>query len=410
MENNKSFVAYLRNIQPITGADKIKQADVVLNDVKITQVVVGGDAVENTKIVYFDSNMVLSDILLADYPELATYLSKGRVRVIKLRGVISNGLAVEVEKFYKYAKSDYFVEGASFTELNGKEICKKYTPPVKQSTQAKGKRGRQPKVSRMIPGQFHFHIDTDQLLRNVHKLRPDSVISITRKIHGTSAIASNCLVKRKKTIAEKLAFWDKSEKTHYDMVYASRSVIKNDSLDAGFYGYDIWREAGEKYFAGKLAQGETVYYEIVGYLPSGAWVQKGYNYHCEPGEYRIAVYRITKTGPDGHIVEYGWQSVKDRCKEWNVDHVQEYYFGRAESKYIIEEENWNQQFVKRLQDEYLEKICPDCNGKKPDEGIVLRVESINIEVYKLKSELFLLGESSAKDNGDEDLEEQENAT
>jgi len=410
MENNKAFVAYLRNIQPIDGADKIKQADVVLNDIKITQVVVGVDTVENTKIVYFDSNMVLSDVILNDYPELDTYLSKHRVRVIKLRGVISNGLAVEVEKFYKYAKPDFFSEGVSFTELNGKPICSKYLPPVKQSTQPKGKKGRTPKVSRMIPGQFHFHIDTDQLLRNVHKLNHDSVISITRKIHGTSAIASNCLVKRKKSLMEKLTFWIDSPGVHYDMVYASRSVIKNDSLDSGFYGYDIWKDAGQKHFDGKLFNGETVYYEIVGFLPSGSAIQKGYDYGCKPGEYKIAVYRITKTGPDGHIVEYCWQAIKERCKELSVDHVQEYYFGRASSKYIIEDDNWNQQFVKALQNEYLEKICHDCQGKKADEGIVLRVESLGIEVYKLKSELFLLGESKASDDGDENLEDTQDAT
>jgi hypothetical protein len=240
----------------------------------------------------------------------------------------------------------------------------------------------------------------------VHKLNPDSVISISRKIHGTSAIASNCLVKRKKTFIEQLMFWDKSDKTCYNMVYASRSVVKNDSIDPGFYGFDIWRNAGEKHFSGKLFQGETVYYEIVGFLPTGSMIQKGYDYECQPNEYKIAVYRITKTGPDNHVIEYGWQAVKDRCRELNVPMVEEYYFGRASDKYIIEEDNWNQQFVKALQNEYLEKICPDCKGKKPDEGIVLRVESLGIEVYKLKSELFLLGESTAKDNGDEDLEEQ----
>lgn len=405
MENNKSFVANLQNIHPIEGADKIKQADVVLNGVKITQVVVGSETKENTKIVYFDSNMVLSPVVLADYPELETYLSKGRVRVIKLRGVISNGLAVEAEKFYKYAKPEYFDEGVSFTELNGKEICKKYAPPVKQANQPKGKKGKTDKVSRMIPGQFHFHIDTDQLLRNVHRLNPNSVISISRKIHGTSAIASNCLVKRKKSLLEKLAFWVNVSGVHYDMVYASRSVIKNDALDAGFYGYDVWKDAGQKYFDGKLFNGETVYYEIVGFLPSGSQIQKGYDYGCKPGEYKIAVYRITKTGPDGHIVEYGWQAVKERCKELNVPMVEEYYFGRAADKYFIEDENWNQQFVKALQNQYLEKICPDCNGKKPDEGIVLRVESLGIEVYKLKSESFLLGESKAMDDGDENLED-----
>ena len=415
MENNQAFVAYLENIQAIPGADKIVQADVMLQGIKITQVVVGVDTKPHTKIVYFDSNMCLSQKVLEDYPDLNTYLAKnGRVRVIKLRGIISNGLAVEVEKFSRYT-TDKDTEGLpmlpdSFTSLGGTEICHKYQPPVKQVS-VPGKKGRKvKKTSRLIPDQFHFHIDTDQLLRNTHKLHPEQIISISRKIHGTSAICSNALVKRKLSIIEKIAkiLGIRVKDTEYDYLYASRTRVKNDATTPGFYKEDIWSEAGKKFFLTKLHQGETVYYEIVGFLPSGGAIQKGYRYGCNPGTYKIAVYRITMTAPDGTVVEYSWQAMKQRCEELQVPMVEEYYYGKALDFPLYsnpEPENWVSSFIFDLKQNYLEKKAEDCDNN-PDEGIVIRIEGLNIEAYKLKSEAFLLRESKANEEEVPDIEEQ----
>jgi tRNA-binding EMAP/Myf-like protein len=413
VENNKAFVAFLRNIEKIEGADNIVKADVVLHDCKIAQVVVGADTVENTGIIYFDSNMVLSDRVMLDWPLLGTYTNKGRIRVVKLRGCISNGMAVEVEKFFPYFSSkeealSTLVEGHSFTEIRGIEVCHKYLPPMKIQSFGKQSNKKGHTISRMIDGQFHFHIDTSQLLRNIHKLNPASMISISRKVNGTSAIASNCLVRRKLSLVEKALHWlgVSIEDTEYDMIYSSRSVVKNGALSSGFYKVDVWTEAGKKYFEGKLHKGETVYYEIVGYLPStSTMIQKGYNYGCDEGEYKIAVYRITSTNRDGLVTEYSWAALKERCNELNVPMVEEYYFGRARYLFdVMDNDAWATSFVERLKSQYLEKICADCEKKVYDEGIVLRVEGLYIEVYKLKSEGFLLGESKVHEE-EVDIEE-----
>jgi hypothetical protein len=427
MNNNMAFVAYLENIQPIIGADKIVQADVVLNGIKITQVVVGVDTKPHTKIVYFDSNMCLEQSFInavdkqsEDYGKegfksLGLYLSKnGRIKVVKLKNIISNGLAVEVSKFAQFT-TDIDMEGLpmlpeSFTSIGGTEICHKYQPPQKR-VQVQGKKGHRVKAtSRLIPDQFHFHTDTDQLLRNVHKLNPDQVISISRKIHGTSAIASYCLVKRKLSLIERIAkmIGINVTDTEYDYIYASRTVVKNDATTSGFYKEDIWTEAGNKNFKTKLHPGESVYYEIVGFLPSGGAIQKGYRYDCAPGTYKIAVYRITLTGLDGTVYEYGWQAMKQRCVELQVPMVQEYYYGRASDFPLYvnpEPENWVSYFVDDLKQAYLEKKAQDCDGN-PDEGIVIRIEGLNIEAYKLKSESFLLKESKAHEEEVIDIEEE----
>ena len=193
-------------------------------------------------------------------------------------------------------------------------------------------------------------------------------------------------------------FWNKKKKT---------GVLSPNS----FYPTDIWSESGKKYFEGKLAKGETAYYEIVGYLPSGSFIQKNYDYGCKPGEYKIAVYRITKTSEDGHVIEYGWQAMKERCVELGVEHVQEFYFGKAKDLYpqLSVSEHWHENFLTNLRKDYLEKDCWDNLCKKvPDEGVVLRIEAISVQPFKLKSEKFFLNESAlAEDDTNVDIESTE---
>jgi coenzyme F420-reducing hydrogenase delta subunit len=398
-----------------------------------------------------------------------------------LKSVISNGLVINVEKFKKYFNtekeySETMKEGYTFTHIGDFEICHKYMPPVVRHGDGTNRWKGKKEPNRMIDGIFKFHFDTDQLLRNINKVHMDDIISISRKVHGTSGIAGNTLVKRKLSLIEKIMkkIGIKIEDTEYDYIYASRGIVKNarkmktDLLNKN----DIWIHAGKKYFENKLYKGETVYYEIIGYLPTGKMVQKGYDYGCKPGEYKIAVYRITMTNVDGNDIEYSWNMMKERCKELNVDMVEEFYYGTA-GEYIpnilnkdfnelieeykptyeeIEEyklnliksqpnilsedsmvegkvikditmptisneeirsrlikQKWGKEFIQILKDKYLEKDCWDSilPNKYPDEGIVLRIEGLNIRSYKLKSEKFLLIESKAKDEGTEDTEENE---
>ncbi len=415
MENNKAFVATLQNIRPIEGADKIVQASVTLNGVSVTNAVVGVDTVDGTKIVYFDSNLCLEETtILKDYPDLARYLGKrGRVKTVKLRGVYSDGLCVELDKFQKYDKNAInWEEGFSFDELNGKPMCHKYQPPIKiqPNDGSKKNKGKGKVISRIIPGQFNFHIDTDQLPRNIHKLDPEDVISISSKAHGTSSVTSHCLVKKKLNIFNKFLklLGADINTTEYDYIYSSRRVVKNGATNTGFYATDIWTEAGQV-FKGKLAEGETVYYEIVGYQSNGAWIQKNYDYGCKPGEHKVYVYRITKTSPDGHVTEYGWAALKDRCRELLVEYVPEYYFGKAKDMYpeIKPDTHWHENFLNKLREDYLEKpLKGNLSKKVPDEGIVLRIERGWIDAYKLKSLSFLKHEVEEYEKEESNLEDE----
>ena len=234
---------------------------------------------------------------------------------------------------------------------------------------------------------------------------------------------------KKLSLIEKVArfFGAKIDDKEYGDIVASRTVVKSidtgDVVDTpkgqGFYKVDIWTEASNKFFKGKLHDGETVYFEIVGYLPGvQSMIQKGYDYGCKEGEYKIAVYRITHTALDGTIYEYGWQQMKARCKELDVPMVEEYFYGNMFNQLMGADlgifkdmtnedpvKAWRQSLLAFLKNKYLEKMCTDCKKKVPDEGIVVRIEGLGIEVFKLKSELFLLGESKAAEEGEVSVED-----
>ncbi len=414
MNNNQAFVVHLGNIRPIEGADNIVVASVILDGIEVTNVVVGKDVRDGKKGVYFDANMMLeATTIIADYPDLAKYLTKTlRVRTIKLRGTYSDGLFVEIDKFFKYdKKANEWAEGYAFTHIGNKKICEKYTRPIRVNDNNKQGKGAKTKhESRMIEGQFRFHIDTDQLPRNIYRIKPDDVISISRKFHGTSAIVSNCLVKKKLTffqrILKKIGF--PIVDSEYDYIYSSRSVIKNGNTNTGFYHTDIWTSAGRQ-FEDRLHQGETIYFEIVGFTDNGKCIQKNYNYGCAPNKNKILVYRITKTALDGSVCEYGWQAMKERCVELGVEHVTEFYFGRAADLFTIEtNEEWSNNFLQKLKETFLEKKVNENIGKKvPDEGIVLRKEAIGIQAFKLKSLSFIEGEVKASEEEDNENMEEE---
>lgn len=422
MENNKAFVCKIGNFKSIEGADRIIQASVILDNIPITQVVVGKDDYnENDLVVYFDSNLCIEQSVIdnidkqhenynkENFVSMARYLAKGnRVKTVKLRNTISDGLVIPIEKFEQFLDKktkSLFNEGFSFNDLGDVHICHKYVPPVKQQSTPGSRKDRKKRklISRVIPNMFKFHVNTSQLLRNVYRLRPEMVASISRKIHGTSDICSYTKV------LKKLKWYEKALKkvgvnivnTEYDYLYASRTVVKNDLLNgAGFYSVNVWQEASEAHLKGKLHKGETVYFEVVGYLPNTqTFIQKPFDYGCLPGEYKIAVYRITLTSDDGTVSEYSWTAMKERCKELNVPMVEEFYYGRLGDMYkdIPWDENWNINFVQRLQKEFLEGDCPLCRNKVPEEGIVIRPDSLYIEPFKLKSKRFILKESELKE-------------
>ncbi len=343
-----------------------------------------------------------------------------RVRAIKLRGTPSMGLFLPLSSLSWFCPAPVELqEGYEFEEMNGIPICCKYIPKTNQTNgSGKKKEGRKPRESKIIPDQFRFHFDTAQLGKNIHKINPDDLIAITWKMHGTSAIVSNCLVKKKLGVLPGIAKFLGIEVvgSQYEYIYASRRVVKNSffTTKQHFYNYDLWSEVGKQNFGDKLHKGETIYYEICGFLKDGGLIQKGYDYGCEAGTNKIYVYRITQTSVDGSVVELQWNQVKDRSKELGVEYTPEIFYGKANDvtlpEYTLDtKEHWHENYLEMLKRDYVyDQDSKFCLHKVPEEGICVRKEGLGIEVFKLKAFRFLEHETKQLDENVVDIETNEN--
>jgi hypothetical protein len=215
----------------------------------------------------------------------------------------------------------------------------------------------------------------------------------------------------------------KIQEYEYDIIYSSRKVVKNQYLyinkQTHFYSKDIWGTVCNE-LKPFLFKGMTVYGECVGYLSSGKDIQPGYDYGCAPCKHENYVYRITTTNEDGKVVEWTMLQVQQWCKANGLKAVPLYYYGKALNLFETEKmfklglskddrdiQEWQHLFLECLQETYLEKKCSICKNDVPDEGICLRLESLDIDVFKLKSFLFRQMETKSLDKGESNIEDEQ---
>lgn len=420
-ENYAATVVEIKNIIPIVGSDNIVHTNIFGN-----LVIVGKDTLVGTKGIYFPAETKLSaDFLkynnLYRKPELNTDNTKkgyfeenGRIRAVKLRGNTSMGLFMPISCVEYVADVNELNIGDTFDEINDVSICEKYIPKNQYSKGERNKNmGKVKRVSILVDKQFRLHYDTSHFGKNIHLFNLETLVSITRKLHGTSVVISKVLINKN------ISVWQKFLKllgadintTEYGNVYASRKVVKNefamkDKTNAHFYKEDIWKLANDE-IKDFLSDGMTVYGEIVGYLPSGGGIQGKYDYDCNPGEHKLYIYRITYTNPSGDVFEFSAKQVQEWCRKNAVNAVPEVFYGKI--KEVLPDidyktDNWRDSYLVELRNKYLEKDCEICKNKLPDEGIVIRDE-VSGEAFKYKSFAFLEKETKDLDAGVVDIEE-----
>jgi len=429
--NYAAIVVQIKTIVPLENCDNVVAAQIMGN-----QVIVSKDVQIEDIGLYFPLETQLTEPYLAnnnlykdaelnkDATKKGYFEKNGRIRCVKFRGNKSEGLFMPIQSLSFVLKSPQSLEiGQEFDELNGIVLCQKYIVKLKGEPgvpgQKKQKIGKKAK-SKLIESQFRFHEDTSMLFRNLHRINPNDIISITYKVHGTSAISSKLLCKRPlkwyETALQKLGV--KIVDTHYDYIYSSRKVVKNSELrdtDNSFYKEDIWgiTHTELKEF---LQDGMTIYYEVVGYLPNGSYIQGPYDYGCEAGQHKIMIYRITYTNPSGKVFEFSVKQVKDWCKERGLETVPHLYYGYAKDFYDIYNVNgdlsethidgWRDGFLQTVKDKYNEKDCYLCEARVPEEGVVIRIEKNEFEAYKAKSNRFYEFETKLLDKGESNIEDE----
>ena len=394
------------------------------------------------------ANLYRHTELNADPEQSGMFDDNGRVKAIRLRGELSEGFILPAVTLENYILSVTNVnievkEGTEFdcVEHDGKTfwINKKYIPKNTRIPGApgSGRSAKQPKgFDRILEDQFRFHYDTTLIKKCPNVIKPGDLISITEKVHGTSGISAYVLCKTPRAWNNKACAWiaknifrlnligDVDHCIEYDYLYASRTVIKNKffnkNVTDGFYGVDVWKYA-DNLVKPCLQKGMTVYYEIVGFLPNGGYIQKGYDYGCIPPKegdvyqhgvhFKVMVYRVTLTNASGNVHEFSAREVQQWCKFVGLTPVTEYYYGFASDLYpeLKVEEHWNENFIQMLANDkrfHMECDSPTCDNKVPHEGIVIKSENMKSEAFKLKCFKFLDKEGKALDKGESNIEDE----
>lgn len=439
---NINYLAKIVDIQTFTPHPDPETTKLKCTHIDGYNIVVGIDS-EPGLYVYFPTSCEINPHLLSyanlyrhkernnDNTKAGFFEDNGRVKAIKLRGVVSEGFLLEWTTFNNFLVDNLSktIEPKNNTEFDivkdgDKEfwICKKYIVETRISNKIKESR-YQKKVkqfNRVIDTQFRFHYETTQIKKIPNAIKPDDLISITSKIHGTSHISAFVLCKKPKKWYE---FWKPKYDLMFDYLYASRSVIKNaiynPKVTAGFYGWNVWEHV-DNYLRPFLEKGMTIYAEIVGFLPNGEYIQKGYDYGCIPPKseeeyipeisFKVRPYRITLTNWDGLVHEFSAREVQQWCKTNGLIPVTELYYGYAKDLYkdLDVSEHWYENFLEKLSNDknfYMEMDSPDCNNKVPHEGIVIKKENMISAAFKLKCFRFLQGEAAELDAGESNIED-----
>ena len=411
----KAYITKIKEVRPHSNADRLQCVSCFGNNV-----VVGLDTKVGDLGVYFGADGRLGE----EYAELNNlvrkkddngnsiggYLDpdKRKVSTIKLRGEESDGLFMPIESLSRFCDISKLKEGDTIDVLNGVVICEKYVPRGSSVPKfAKGKTSKSKKSEIDKYPIFFEHKHTSQLCYNHHVFSEGDLCYITLKMHGTSQRTSLTVKERvdKRPKWLKRIFKKPNEKSWENMCGTRRVVLKGFDKE-GFYGNNDFRKQHHDKFVGKLQKGESVFYEVVGYmgedkpimsdcanskLKDKDFVKKygdttRFSYGCEQGESEMYVYRMTMTNEDGFVVEYPWEQVKRRCEQMAVNCVPEF----------------DKFFFTTIED-LMDRVERYCDGIDPigknhiREGVVVRIDSKDgFSAYKHKNFSFKILENIIK--------------
>lgn len=411
----RAYVTKVKNIRPAENADRLNLCEAFGNTV-----VVDKNVNENDLYIYFPCDgqlsleFCLNNNLLRKLPDgtpSSGYMDpdKRNVIAIKLRGNKSDGLVLPLNCVsYTGVLLSELTEGLAFTTLNGHEICKKYIP-MRQNRQGHVSEGNHVRKKKApIAPLFIEHADTEQLAYNLDAFKPNDLIEITLKMHGTSQRTGYLPMFKgyKKTLLDRIMRRDGTPIYEYGYVSGTRRTVLND-WEGGFYGSNMFRKKHADFFEGKLHKGEEVYYEVVGFTDEGMPIMSSasnrklndkdflkkygetttFSYGCSctgyythgDGSYDelpksdFYVYRMTMTNEDGDVVEYTPDFMRYRCEQMGCKCVPVLWRG-----FLDDTTDWNDagmtagEQVKEIAERYYDG--PDPIGKTHvREGVVIRI-------------------------------------
>lgn len=246
-----------------------------------------GEFKEKDKALYIPIDSVLPGELESKIfgPNSAVKLSKGRVKTIKLRKAVSQGLLIPLSLI---GLNENLAVGLDLREKLG---IVKYEPPEEHQSALAGGGTKKPNKKKDNPN-FKKYTSLENVKNFPSIFQPGEEVSVTEKIHGTNFRAGYVL-------KDRFSMWEKIKKffgfhvSNYEFVYGSHNVQLQNKKKSPFVEYaNVYEEAVEKYrLRDMLTEGVVLYGEIY-----GSNIQKGYNYGCSEGERKAVFFDIMIDG------------------------------------------------------------------------------------------------------------------
>lgn len=363
MSEHVAFIVQVGHLEKHPNADRLQVVEFFGNSTMVDMNVHEGDVG-----IYFPIDLQLSEEFCTTNnlvrrkdetgKNVGGYLDpeKRNITAMRLRGSKSEGLYLPLTCLkYIYGENEIPLKvGDKFDVLDGHEICCKYIPKRNHARQHGGA-NKVKTVKKNIAPLFLEHVETEQLAYNMDAFKPGDQVELTLKMHGTSGRTGYLPVLKgyKRTLFDRI--FRREGKPIYEYGYISgtrRTVLNFDDVNGGFYGDNTFRHEVEEQIRGKLFQGEEIYYEIVGWAGPGVTImpvvdnkktqdkafikqygpQTTFSYGCEPDTHDFYVYRMTMTGPDGHVVEYTPDYMRYRCEQMGLKTVPVFWKGYIPEK------------------------------------------------------------------------------
>jgi RNA ligase (TIGR02306 family) len=307
MSEFKVPLTTIREILPHNNAERLEVAVVYGFQVIVSK----GQYKVGDKVLYVPIDSILPQELEDKLfpPDSKVKLNKHRIRQIKLRGVASQGMLIDVGNVPANAKLEVdFARELGIT---------KYEPPVRENTSMlpgtrKSKQNENP--------NFTKYGGLDNIKWYPEKFKADEEIVLQEKIHGTNARAAVMPFVANTLWKKILRFFGKAPSTEF--CYGSNNVqLQNKSGNSGYYGEDVYGKCFNSINAkDKLKLGETIFGEIY-----GEGIQKNYSYGTK--EHKFILFDVKILQPDGTHKWLNPDEVNSFAKERDFNVVPELYRG-----------------------------------------------------------------------------------
>ena len=246
----------------------------------------------NDRVVYIPVDSILpQQVESIVFPEDSKVkLNKSRVRQIRLRSLVSQGLLIEPKSLRSIVNLEYVKDETDVSEMLG---VTKYEPPAPKQQTGPNTSGKGRKA--LAHPDFHKYNGIDNIKWFPSFFKPDQEVIIQEKIHGSHCRAG-VLKYRSNTLWKKIKKFLKLT-PEYENVYGSNNVdITNSSSYTGYYGTDIYGTVLNKINAfDKIKPNEIIFGEIF-----GPKIQAGYEYGLK--EHDFILFDVKKVLEDGSQV------------------------------------------------------------------------------------------------------------